>query len=446
MFKLAPSVKIAINLLNSNGYEVYIVGGSVRDLLLEKNPKDWDLTTNALPIEMKKVFADFSVYETGISFGTLMVGINGDFLEITTYRIDGTYENHRKPKNVTFTPNLIEDLARRDFTINAMAYHPKLGLQDPFNGKEALEHKQIIAVGNPSLRFKEDALRILRAMRFAATLNFKIEKTTAIAMKDNAKWLLDIAKERILVELKKMLCAKAIVPVLRANCHVLFTLFPVLAPMEGFEQHHPYHCFDVWEHTLHVLKNTPPILTIRFAALLHDSGKPTAFTMDENGISHFRGHPTISEEIARKILIEIKLDKKTSERVLFLVKHHDIPLKEDIIFIKRKLHDFGVEAFRELLLLMRADNSGKNPNKMKPQSYFDNLENIVTNIVNSNSCYSLKNLSINGNDLIKLGLHGKKVGKYLNLVLEKVIEDELPNNKEALLLWLKEFMHTEDTL
>ena len=321
-------VKNIIETLEANGYEAYAVGGCVRDTLLFRMPGDWDITTSALPQQTKELFKDYKTIDTGLKHGTLTVLINHMPFEVTTYRIDGEYGDNRHPKSVEFTKSLENDLARRDFTINALAYNPSAGLVDLYDGQAHIYNSIIKTVGNPDQRFNEDGLRIMRALRFSAVLGFQIEKETAEAIHRNKELLKNISAERLAVELTKLVCGKNAFNVLMEYADVLSVFIPEIAPAIGFRQYGKKHAYDVWEHICHTVDTIPDDRILRLTMLLHDLGKIPTHQLNENGDSTFKNHAMIGGEMARKILTQLKFDKKTINRVSFLVSYHDFePVK-----------------------------------------------------------------------------------------------------------------------
>ncbi len=434
-------VEKALLILQKNGYEAYPVGGCVRDSIMGKTPYDWDITTSALPDEMKTVFCDCRVIETGIQHGTLTVfpQEGSPSLEITTFRTDGDYEDHRHPQHVLFTNSLHEDLSRRDFTINAMALGKDI--VDPFGGFKDLAEKVIRCVGEPEQRFEEDALRILRALRFASVLGFSIEAETAKAMEKKKQLLLHIAPERIYSEWKKMLCGQAAVQVLRRYISVIGQFLPELLPMCGFLQYNPHHCYDVWEHSLHAVENTPPCFTFRMAALFHDVGKPDTFFRDADGIGHFYGHARKSAEKVTHILDRLRADNAAKEKIEFLVANHGLSLPPEEILLKKRLRKFGEEAVHDLFIIQRADASAlANPEEKYRE--LDCAEQIFNKILQEKQCFSLKDLMVTGEDLKAYMSPGPEMGKLLSFLLEKVMEGTCANEKSSLLSaaqkWLQE--------
>lgn len=429
--EISEGAKIALELLHKSGYEAYLVGGCVRDLIMQIPAHDYDITTSATPEEMKKAFIGYTTIETGIKHGTITFLYNKEPIEITTYRIEGEYKDNRHPESVEFTTKLENDLSRRDFTMNALVYNENEGIIDLFGGQKDIESKTIRAIGVAENRFKEDALRILRAMRFSSQLGFEIEEETKKAMVKCAPLLHNISAERISQELNKLLVGKNVKKVILDCYEILGEILPEIKKMHGFNQYNKYHIYSVLEHTATAVENIDPVAHLRLTMLLHDTGKVYTFTRDENGIGHFYGHNKVSAEIARDFLNKYKYDNLTKERVVELVKIHDTPIEMDRIFIKKRLNRLGKDAFFDLLKVKRADNLAQNP------EYFwldklDKMENIAREIVEENE-FTLSSLKISGNDLISLGITGKKIGEALNLLLNEVIEEKIKNQKEALL-------------
>lgn len=431
---LPEEVGNALEILEVAGFEACLVGGCVRDFLLGTAPRDFDIATDALPEETKKAFSGFRVIETGLKHGTVTVLINGMPLEITTYRADGIYSDGRHPDQVHFTRRLEEDLARRDFTVNAMAYSRKKGLVDIFGGRQDLKEKRIQTVGEAERRFSEDALRIIRALRFSSVLGFEIADKTAAAAHSLKERLAIVSAERIYTELTKLLCGKNVRRVLMAYPEILGVWLPEILPMVGFCQHNFHHIYTVWEHTAAVTEAIPPVPYLRWAALLHDCGKPGTFSMGTDGVGHFYGHHKRSTAMAEIILDRLKTDKDTGARIITLIRYHDTPLERDLKSVKRMLNKLGAELFFDLVKLQRADNMGQAPQFRNRQQKLDEVEALAREILQTKDCFSLKDLAISGRDLIELGLSpGPELGKMLNQLLETVIEGTLPNEKELLL-------------
>lgn len=431
---MPKNVDTAINLLQSAGFEAYAVGGCVRDSLLGKTPNDWDITTSAKPEDMKSVFADFHCIDTGIKHGTVTVVIDGEPLEITTFRLDGEYEDNRHPKSVTFTSNLGADLGRRDFTVNAMAYSKKTGTVDLFGGQNDLKNKIIRCVGDPDRRFNEDALRILRALRFASALDFEIEEKTAQSLLKNRALLGNISEERIAKELLKLVCGKGAKRILTDFAPVLFESLPELQPMYKNSHDNPHHCYDIYEHTLIAVESIDPEPTLRFAMLLHDCGKPAVKKFDENGVAHFYGHQRISAEISAQILARLKVSNKFRDEILFLVSNHDRwELYENTEKMPRYLSKFGLDGVLNLLKVMRADVLAQSPEYRYRLDQIADAEEIAKNLAAQKPCLSLSELQINGRTLMDIGIpQGRKLGAVLAQLLDEVIDGVTKNTQEAL--------------
>ena len=431
---MPKNVDTAINLLQSAGFEAYAVGGCVRDSLLGKTPNDWDITTSAKPEDMKSVFADFHCIDTGIKHGTVTVVIDGEPLEITTFRLDGEYEDNRHPKSVTFTSDLGADLGRRDFTVNAMAYSKMTGTVDLFGGQNDLENKIIRCVGDPDRRFNEDALRILRALRFASALDFEIEEKTAQSLLKNRALLGNISEERIAKELLKLVCGKGAKRILTDFAPVLFEILPELQPMYKNSHDNPHHCYDIYEHTLIAVESIDPEPTLRFAMLLHDCGKPAVKKFDENGVAHFYGHQRISAEISAQILARLKVSNKFRDEILFLVSNHDRwELYENTEKMPRYLSKFGLDGVLKLLKVMRADVLAQSPEYRYRLDQIADAEETAKNLAAQKPCLSLSELQINGRTLMDIGIpQGRKLGAVLAQLLDEVIDGVTKNTQEAL--------------
>ena len=431
---IPENVKIILKILNSAGHEAYIVGGCVRDAILGRTPGDWDITTSAMPEEVKALFR--RTVDTGIKHGTVTVLIGGEGYEVTTYRIDGEYEDGRHPKQVTFTRSLSEDLLRRDFTINAMAYHPGTGLVDLFGGKEDLDARIIRAVGVPDDRFDEDALRILRAVRFSAQLDFGIEPATMKSIADHAENLRLISAERIRVELTKTLISDH--PEKFMTFHetgITSVLFPEFDQMLAMPQENPWHCCDVGRHTMKVVCAVPADTVLRWTALLHDVGKLWTKTIDEEGKAHFYGHAKRSAEFAEGFLRGLKFDNHTIDMVCLFTRHHDAWFDGSDKVTRRVISRVGKENFPALLMIARADAMAKSDfAKAQLLPKYDTVEEGFRRIIAADQCTSLKELAVNGGDLIKAGIKpGKEMGELLQSLLTHVIDVPEDNVKEVLL-------------
>lgn len=437
--ELPKKVQMIIQNLQLHGYEAYAVGGCVRDSILARRPEDWDITTSAKPEEIKKLFR--RTVDTGIEHGTVTVLIGKDSFEVTTYRIDGVYEDSRHPKEVIFTNQLEEDLRRRDFTINAMAYNDEVRLVDVFGGMKDLNHHLIRCVGNAEERFSEDALRILRAVRFSAQLDFPIEEQTAEAVKKLAPSLKNISAERIQVELVKLLTSNHPEKIQDAyNLGITKVILPEWDAMVGVEQKTPHHKYDVAEHTLHALKNVKKDKILRLTMLFHDMGKPSMKTTDEKGVDHFKGHALVSEEIARKILRRLKFDNDTVKKVTRLVCYHDYRIEATPQNVRRAMNRIGVELFPYYLAVRMADVKAQSPYKRR-----EKIENIVAmrevyqETLLNGDCVTLRDLAVGGRDLMELGMQpGRELGSMLSELLEWVIDEPECNKKEILCEYVKE--------
>ncbi|MCI5923314.1 MAG: HD domain-containing protein [Oscillospiraceae bacterium] len=429
-----------IEKLNDAGYHTAAVGGCVRDSLLGRIPHDWDLTTAAPWQDVKALLSpEYTVIATGTQHGTVTVLSEGHPVEITTFRIDGVYSDGRRPDSVRFTSNLCDDLARRDFTVNAMAFDGKT-LFDPFGGQDDLSSKIIRCVGNPEQRLREDALRILRALRFASVLGFSIEEATAHAIHKTAYLLSSISAERIFSELTKLLCGEFVRNVLLSFSDVFFRILPELKPLYKLPQHNPHHCYDVWTHTVYTVSYAPSAACLRLAALFHDTGKAACRTTDSDGIDHFFGHAKISETYARTALNRLKSDRKTSDAVCSLVKWHDIPVAADDRLILRRLRQFGSDFFFDLLALKEADCLAQSPHPER-LALLQNIREKTSRLLSADACFSFKKLAVSGRDLIAAGIpEGKAVGDLLKKLLDAVTDGSLPNDKAALLAALPELL------
>lgn len=436
-FPMLPQAAQAIERLRAAGHEAWIVGGCVRDVLLGRTPTDYDLTTSALPEETEAVFAGERLIETGLQHGTVTVVLEGVPLEITTYRVDGGYTDARHPDGVTFTRSLREDAARRDFTINAMAYAPGEGLLDPFGGQQDLAQGVIRCVGDPMQRMTEDALRILRALRFSAVLGFGLDPATARAAFCQRGLLARVSKERIASELCKLLCGRAAGRVLLEFPQVLAVFLPELEAQLGFDQCTPHHSFDLYTHTARTVAGVPQEAPLRLAALLHDIAKPACFTKDEDGIGHFYGHAAQGAAMAEEITHRLRLDSATCTRVTQLVKWHDTQINPEARAVKRALRRMTPPVLFQLLALQRADRRGAKIESVD-LSDLDEVQALAEELLREDACFSLRDLAINGNDLLQAGVApGKPVGAALAGLLDAVIDGKAENTKQALLAYLK---------
>ena len=482
---LPEKVNILIKHLESCGYEAFAVGGCIRDSIMSRTPNDWDLCTSASPDEMKTCFAGFmwqpattaesgssdsagaeitvpassgtetsvatrecKIIETGLQHGTLTVLLDGEAFEITTYRIDGEYSDGRHPDEVAFTRSLEEDLARRDFTVNAMAYNDTVGLVDPFGGQKDLAAGILRCVGEPARRFTEDSLRILRCIRFASQLDYIIENSTSAAMYECLPLIDRVAVERIRVEFEKLLCGPAAVKVLREHRDIIAHIIPEIRPMFDLDQKNTYHVYDVWEHTLHVVESIPADPLLRLMAFFHDIGKPPTMTVVPNDNpdfpewGHFYGHEAAGTEITKAVLRRLKFDNYSRDTICNIIDAHKIVFQPTERHARRLLHRLGEEQLRMLIQLELADVRGQNP--VYTDERVENIgafESALDAVLAAEQCFSMKHLAINGRDLIELGVpQGREIGIILNALLDQVVDGELINDRDALMMQALKFI------
>ncbi len=438
---LPADVEKIISTLEASGHEAYAVGGCVRDCILSKTPHDWDITTSAQPKEVKGLFK--KTFDTGIEHGTVTVLIGKTGYEVTTYRIDGKYEDGRHPSEVVFTASLEEDLKRRDFTINAMAYNPTRGLVDLFGGVEDLKKGIIKAVGNPIERFSEDALRMLRALRFAAQLGFDIEPATYEAIKTLAPSLSKISAERIQVELVKLITSANPGRMLDVYAAGLTAVFmPEFDEMMTTKQNTVHHKYTVGEHSIHAMEAIEPDKTLRLTMLLHDVGKPSCRTTDENGQDHFKGHPGVSADMARTILRRLKFDNDTSTAVVNLVRNHDDRPEVTPRNVRRMAIRVGEENMKALLAVKMADTLAQSDyQRQEKLEYIEDIRATFLQIQADQNCLKIKDLKINGKDLIAMGLpQSNKIGIILKTLFDEVVDEPEKNHRDYLLMRARELM------
>lgn len=442
---IIESANEIINILINSGYETYAVGGCVRDSLLGKIPEDWDICTEATTSQIKKIFSRHKTIDFGSKFGTIVVMNHGKPFEITTFRLEGDYYDNRHPSSIEFTKDVEEDLLRRDFTINAMGYNDRVGLIDISDGVSDLQNRLIRTVGDADKRFSEDALRIIRALRFSAVLKFDIEKYTAEAIVRNSQGLSNISYERIRAEFDKLIVTKNAANLIKEYKEVFFQIIPELREEDGFAQKNYHHKYDVLEHSLVALDNCDKDITLRLATLLHDIAKPRTFSLDEDGVGHFFGHANLGAIISRDILTRMKYDKNTVDEVEKLIKYHDMVIDKDFVFIKRWLGKLGVVTFKKLLRLKRADNLAQADFVIEDRlKDLDEISKMVDQIQWEEQCFDLKDLEINGRDLLDIGFaQGKTIGNILNILLEAVISEAVDNKKELLLQYVDEHFHRD---
>lgn len=432
---LPESVCKAIKTLNLNGYNAYPVGGCVRNHIMGITPDDYDMTTDALPSEIISVFKNYPTYDTGIKHGTVSVMIDGSMLEITTHRIESSYTDNRHPDTVFYSDNLEEDLKRRDFTMNAIAYdHRTNSFIDPYSGISDIKSNIIRAVGEPQKRFHEDGLRILRALRFSSVLGFDIENNTSLAIHDCKHLLKNISPERIFAEFTKLLCGKNVRSVLRNYSDAISVFIPEIVPMIGFEQQNPHHCYDVYEHTIAGVEAIAPDPVLRWTMFLHDIGKPETFFRDERG-GHFYGHYKNSSIIADSILTRLRSSNQMRKRITTLIYNHDSVIPETQKSVRKLITKLGYDTTIELFSINRADAKAQAPHQIKERlEHIDKLEELATAISESDDCLVMRQMAINGNDLIEIGIpKGKIIGDILGKLFNDITEDNIPNTKEALI-------------
>lgn len=431
---LPEKVNNIIQTLQASGFEAYAVGGCVRDSILHRKPDDWDITTSALPQQVKALFG--RTIDTGIQHGTVTVMLGREGFEVTTYRIDGVYEDSRHPREVSFTGDLQEDLKRRDFTINAMAYNDRTGLVDCFGGLRDLEEKVIRCVGDPGERFGEDALRMMRAVRFSAQLGFTVERATREAVRERASALCHVSAERIQTELVKLLCSPH-PDYLRIAWELGITvqILPEFDQAMAMPQNHPHHCYSVGEHILHSMAAIEPDRVLRLTMLFHDLGKPLCHTVDEEGLDHFKGHSAIGREMADRVMTRLKFDNATREQVMKLVASHDNVVMETPAGVRRAASKIGPDSFPLLLAVKRADAAAQSSYlQEEKRKKLDHLEALYREVEATSQCLTLKDLAVNGQDLIAAGIKpGPGMGEILKDLLELVLENPQCNTKEYLL-------------
>ena len=431
--RIPAEVKYILDILKGRGFEAYIVGGCVRDAVLARTPNDWDITTSARPEDVKAAFR--RTVDTGIAHGTVTVLVHDESFEVTTYRIDGAYEDGRHPSSVTFTPNLTDDLMRRDFTVNAMAYNEKDGLVDPYGGMDDLQRKCIRCVGDPDERFSEDALRVLRAVRFSAQLGFSIENETLKALSRHAENLRKISAERIQTELVKLLVSPH--PGMIRTLYetgITRVILPEFDAMMETPQNTPYHMYNVGEHTIKTMEAIEPDRLLRLTMLLHDIGKPAVRYTDSTGRDHFNGHGKVGAGMAHGIMRRLKFDNDTIAKVDRLILYHDLRPFPKPKEVRRTVFLVGEELFISYLKVQWADTCGKS--SFRQEETFERIRavtEVYEQILADGDCLTLKDLAVNGYDLMEMGIHGREIGEILNAALKAVIDEPEKNEKDTLL-------------
>lgn len=437
MIFLPENVKKIIEKLTGSGFEAYAVGGCIRDSIMGIIPKDYDICTSAKPEEVKKCFSGFHTIDTGIKHGTVAVVINKEVYEITTFRTEDGYSDHRHPDKVSFVRSVEEDLARRDFTVNAIAYNDLAGIVDPFYGKADIEKRLIRAVGDPIKRFGEDALRILRGLRFASVYCFDIEKNTSDAIHLLKGSLSEVAPERIKSELDRLICGKDAVKILREYSDVIEVIIPEISVMIGYDQGTHHHAYDLWEHTLHTIDRIAPVPLLRYTMLFHDMGKPYVRTVDPEGECHYKGHAAAGVPIAHAIMERLKFDNASRSWTEVLIGAHMDTLPEDRIGMRKFINRYGTGNTGLILDIMLADNLSKGDGKFSDNERIDEIKRaaeIYNRIVTDGDCCFLRNLAISGDDLLSVGIRqGKEIGDILGQLLTAVMEDKVENTHDALI-------------
>ena len=430
--RLPQYVTEILDALESRGYAAYAVGGCVRDACLGLTPQDYDVCTAALPEQTEAVFAHCRLVLAGKKHGTVGVVTENGVVEITTFRTEGAYGDHRHPDWVEFVPEVERDLARRDFTVNAMAYSPKRGFSDPFGGREDLETGILRAVGDPVQRFREDSLRILRGVRFAVRYGLRVEEKTEKAMVSEAPLMDNLARERVFEELCKLLPLVTAAD-LKRFAPVLTQVIPELAPLVDFDQRSPHHAYDLFTHVAYVVEGVPRDLTVRWAALLHDIGKISTFTQDATGRGHFYGHAGAGAEMADGVLRRLKAPTALREQVTELIEKHMTRLLPEKKALRRALSRLGWETLRNLLALQEADMGSKGTGRLPEMAQFAEIRAVLEEIQAEDACLTVKDLAVDGHDLMALGYTGRAIGDGLNALLEQVLDEKLPNERQALL-------------
>jgi tRNA nucleotidyltransferase (CCA-adding enzyme) len=439
LIDIPKDVSYIIKALEKAGFEAYVVGGCVRDAIRGAVPSDWDICTNALPHETMSCFLGHSIIETGLKHGTITLALEGRNFEITTYRIDGEYSDSRHPGEVTFVSNLKEELSRRDFTINAIAYNPSEGIIDYYGGREDIQRRLVRTVGNPDERFSEDALRIMRALRFSSALGYDIEEKTSESILRNKHLLANISRERISEELSKLITGDRTEELLTGFVSVFTEIIPEIEAMVGFDQYNPWHHLDVWQHTAISVSAAPADTYVRLTMLFHDIAKPKCYT-ETDGIGHFYGHPAVSAGMAKDILTRLKYDNKTIDIVTQLTLYHDYEITPRKRVAKKLLSKIGEEQIRRLIEVKRADNIAQEESRLEHRlSVLGEFMEIVEAVIEENECFSLKDLAVSGRDIMSVGVpEGQRVGQVLNQLLEMVINEEIQNEKDKLLFAVPE--------
>ncbi|MBQ2822997.1 MAG: CCA tRNA nucleotidyltransferase [Oscillospiraceae bacterium] len=424
-------VKI-LEALEDKGFKAYIAGGCVRDAILGKEPNDYDIATSALPEQVKECLDGYHIIDTGIKHGTVTVVADDDYVEVTTFRIDGEYKDHRRPESVEYSAEIEDDLSRRDFTINAMAYNLNTGLVDKFDGQKDLFRQRIKCVGNPEERFEEDALRIMRALRFASQLNYEIDDATSDAIHKKKYLLAEVSNERISKELNGILTGASAGSILSEYSDVINVIIPEIRNCIGFEQRSRYHIYDVWTHTAMAVEHSANDLEVRLALLLHDIAKPECCVFDDEGNGHFPGHEKASADVAEQVLRRLRYPNDTIKCVCELIKFHYVTPVDDKIVVKRLLSTIGPQYFFKLTEMMKGDSRAKQSFCFERVQILENMEKKGREVLDAKECISVSQLDINGIDISDMGAEGKNIGDILNTLLSMVIEGSIDNVKSEL--------------
>lgn len=432
--RIPKQAEKAIETLEENGFDAYCVGGCVRDSIMGKEPADWDICTSCKPDRLKEIFCGYKLIETGLKHGTLTVIIDGMHIEITTFRKDSSYQDHRRPESVEFVQNLKQDLSRRDLTINSLAFNNGVGLIDCFGGLDDISKRVIRCVGEPHMRFEEDALRILRAVRFASTLGFSIEPNTKSALFEKLNLLEFVSIERIRDEILKLLTGDNVLSVLLEYKEVIFRIIPELKKCDLTPQNTPHHKYNVYVHTVHSVSNIEPLPRLRMTMLLHDIGKPNTLTTDNKGIAHFKNHQCVGRQMSEKILKRLRYSKKETKYICSLIAQHDNRFPANEKSVKKFISKYGVDFFCDYVKIRIADTLAQS-NYMRDEklNIINEVKTIGEKIIKSGSPLTLKDLEINGYDLIDLGFKDNNIGIILNDILSLVLENKLSNNKRELI-------------
>lgn len=433
------NVDAIIKKLENNGFEAYIVGGCVRDQILGRKPKDYDITTSAKPDEIKACLSGYTTVDTGIKHGTVTVVSDGENVEVTTFRIDGRYGDSRHPETVEFSDKLLDDLSRRDFTVNSMAFNPRTGLVDEFGAQKDMFSRRVACIGDPKVRFKEDALRIMRALRFASELEFEIDEATAAAMHEMKDSLLNISIERVSSELMLLLSGTSPYNVLTQFADIIAVIIPEIKPCISFDQRNRYQVYDVWKHCAAAVEHSANIPEVRLALMLHDIGKPHCFKLDDEGNGSFFNHEKISSEMAVNILRYMRFPNSTVERVSKLIKYHYVIPMDDHKVVRKLLSALGEDDFTLLIELMKGNNRAKHSSCFERIHTLEAMQAKAKKIIEERQCISIAELAVSGSDMVTAGFSGSEIGSILNVLLEAVMEDKVENKYGELMEFAKNY-------